>query len=99
MNEPAGPHSVTRLTTSRDSGVEAIDTPRFAPGALVADRYRIVGLLGAGGMGEVYRADDLKLNQPVALKFLSEEIEHDPVRLERFLAEIRTARQVSHPNV
>lgn len=72
---------------------------RFGPGAMLGDRYRIIGLLGAGGMGEVYRADDLKLDQPVALKFLSEEIEDDPVRLERFLAEIRTARQVSHPNV
>ena len=50
-------------------------------------------------MGEVYRADDLKLGQPVALKFLPAALAHDPARLERFHAEVRIARQVSHPNV
>jgi serine/threonine-protein kinase len=50
-------------------------------------------------MGEVYRADDLHLGQPVALKFLPADMERDPVRLERFIAEVRTARQISHPNI
>jgi serine/threonine-protein kinase len=62
-------------------------------------RYRIVGLLGKGGMGEVYRADDLKLGQPVALKFLPRGFDAVPERLELFLNEVRTARQVSHTNV
>ncbi len=66
---------------------------------MVGDRYRIVGLLGRGGMGEVYRADDLDLGQPVALKFLPAEVERDPDRLSRFVAEVRTARQIAHPNV
>jgi serine/threonine-protein kinase len=77
----------------------AFDHGRFSPGTLLGDRYRIVGLLGRGGMGEVYRADDLQLGQPVALKFLPEDVERDPARLERFVAEVRTARQISHPNV
>jgi serine/threonine-protein kinase len=56
-------------------------------------------LLGRGGMGEVYRADDLKLGQPVALKFLPQAVERDQVRLQRFLNEVKTALKVSHPNV
>jgi serine/threonine-protein kinase len=66
---------------------------------ILADRYRIVGLLGRGGMGEVYRAEDLKLGQAVALKFLPEGFENDPGRLERFLDEVRLARRVSHSKV
>ena len=69
------------------------------PGAILADRYRIVGLLGKGGMGEVYRADDLKLGQPVALKFLPEHSLSDGAALARFHREVRVARQVSHKNV
>jgi serine/threonine-protein kinase len=66
---------------------------------LLDGRYRIVGLLGTGGMGEVYRADDLRLGQPVALKFLPDGLREDPIRLAQFHNEVRTARQVSHPNV
>jgi serine/threonine-protein kinase len=50
-------------------------------------------------MGEVYRADDLKLGQPVALKFLPKTLAGDPVRRERFFAEVRITRQLSHPNI
>jgi serine/threonine-protein kinase len=66
---------------------------------VLAERYRIIGLLGRGGMGEVYRADDLKLGQPVALKLLPRSLAQDPALLERFHAEVRNARQVSHPSV
>jgi len=71
----------------------------FLPGVVLAGRYRIAGLLGRGGMGEVYRADDLKLGQPVALKFLPAEVETDADRLERFLTEVRVSLRVTHPNV
>jgi serine/threonine-protein kinase len=72
---------------------------RFLPGTVVSGRYRILGLLGRGGMGEVYRADDLKLGQAVALKFLPASVEKDASRLQRFLNEVKIARQISHPNV
>jgi serine/threonine-protein kinase len=81
--------------TSSDS----ISHGRFAPGALLDGRYRIIGLLGRGGMGDVYRADDLRLGQAVALKFLPDAVAGDPVRLAQFHNEVRTARQVSHPAV
>jgi serine/threonine-protein kinase len=71
----------------------------YTAGTLLAGRYRTVGLLGKGGMGEVYRADDLVLGQAVALKFLPREVEGDPTRLARLLDEVRAARVVSHANV
>jgi serine/threonine-protein kinase len=77
----------------------ALDGAQFAPGTLLNGRYRIVGLIGRGGMGEVYRADDLTLSQPVALKFLPKRVAYRPEQLERFRGEVRLARQISHPNV
>ena len=65
---------------------------------LIGERYRIISLLGRGGMGEVFRADDLTLGQPVALKFLPESMT-DEFTLERFRNEVRIARRISHPNV
>jgi len=90
-------HDASTGESTSDS--DSFDHGRFAPGTRLGERYRIVGRLGVGGMGEVYRADDLKLGQPVALKFLPEEVERDPVRLDKLNTEIRTARQISHPNV
>ena len=75
------------------------DEGRFVPGTLLGGRYRILSLLGRGGMGEVYRAMDLTLGQSVALKFLPEEASRNQRLLERFHGEVRVARLVSHPNV
>jgi len=71
----------------------------FVPGTVLAGRYRIVAPLGRGGMGEIYRADDLRLGQTVALKFLPQAISRDPAALARVDHEVRIARQVAHPNV
>jgi serine/threonine protein kinase len=77
---------------------DSISHGRFAPGTVLDGRYRVIGLLGRGGMGEVSRADDLRLGQRVALKFLPDAVGEDPVRLAQFHNEVRTARQVSHKN-
>jgi serine/threonine protein kinase len=86
---PAGPVSAS----NRSPGFN------FAPGSMVADRYRVASLLGRGGMGEVYGADDLKLGQRVALKFLPLDRGKSTSWRDQFYAEVRMARQVSHPNV
>jgi hypothetical protein len=94
------PSSQPKATTSgwlTSSG--SIDHGRFTPGVVLEERYRIIGLLGRGGMGEVYRADDLRLGQAVALKFLPPGLGRDAQRLAQFHTEVRTARQVSHPNI
>ncbi len=99
MAEAARRRGPSSSKVGRLAPTDSIDSGGFTPGAILAERYRVIGLLGRGGMGEVYRADDLKLGQPVALKFLPRHFASEPQRLERFYAEVRIARQVSHPNV
>ena len=67
-------------------------------GTVVA-HYRILSRLGAGGMGEVYLAEDLNLERPVALKILPSAMAHDTDRMRRFVQEAKTASALSHPNV
>lgn len=87
----------TQLRDSAASGSSR--SARFSAGDLLAGRYRIIAALGRGGMGEVYRADDTRLGQEVALKFLPESLAGDTGMLDRLIGEVRVGRQVAHRNV
>ncbi len=96
------PPGVSRPTTAPIGRLESSASfagATFQPGQVLVGRYRVIGLLGRGGMGEVYRADDLELSQPVSLKFLGRSFSDRPDMLERFRGEVRNARQISHPNI
>jgi serine/threonine-protein kinase len=83
----------------RGNGGVAATRAAFAAGTLLAGRYRIVGQLGKGGMGTVYRAEDLKLGADVALKFLAEALVAGERGVALLLNEVKLARQITHPNV
>ena len=74
-------------------------TPTLASGDVIAERYRITKLIGRGGMGEVYEAQDLLLKEDVALKTLRADLAGDEALLQRFHKEISLTRKVTHPNV
>src|SRR5918993_1612611 len=86
--DPAGDRTAT--------GMFAAD---LAPGTVLANRFRLDGLLGIGGMGVVYRATDLDLGIPVAVKMLRPELAQRPGAFERFRQELLLSRQVSSPHV
>ena len=91
------PHDRTEVRPAEETPTVQLATlDALTPGVVLGGRYRIVSLVGRGGMGEVYRADDLRLRIPVALKFLTAQTSVDERALHD---EVRVGRQISHPNV
>jgi serine/threonine-protein kinase len=76
----------------------ALEDPLLAPDTMVGP-YRIVSLIARGGMGDVYRATDVRLRRDVALKLLSETRTGDPLRVERFMQEAQVTASLDHPNI
>jgi hypothetical protein len=82
-----------------DSRVPSPGLTAFAVSSGIGEFYEVLGELGRGGMGIVYKARDLETNDLVAVKVLKPEIASDPAAVERFKSELRIARQITHPNV
>jgi serine/threonine-protein kinase len=103
---------VLRLLAEEDHVGEFLSTPpfvdyrlpeqpekRFAPGEVLAERFRIVTFIAAGGMGEVYEAEDLALKENLAIKTVRPEVLRQNNALARFKREVQLARKVTHPNI
>ncbi|MFB0566599.1 MAG: serine/threonine-protein kinase, partial [Candidatus Aminicenantaceae bacterium] len=83
------------------SHTKTIETPKeeLSRGSTIASRYEVIEELGKGGMGRVYRVEDTKLKQEIALKLIKPEIASDKKTIERFRNELKTARMIAHKNV
>jgi hypothetical protein len=96
------PNDVTALQTPTEAAMALLATAtpgdkRFTPGTFLLNRYRVISLLGRGGMGEVYCADDMKVGRQVALKFRARW--RRPTILSHLISEVRIGRDIAHPDV
>jgi eukaryotic-like serine/threonine-protein kinase len=88
-----------QTTLAVDEPTRGGTRPTFSPNDVISGRFKVIRLIGKGGMGEVYEAQDLELRVRVALKAIRPEISSDPVTISRFRHEIQLARKVTHSNV
>src|SRR5690349_20418536 len=92
---PAGPRENTNpMSDDSTADTQAAPAASIQPRPVVGERYEILGLLGAGGMGNVYKARDIELDELCALKVLRPELLGRPDALERFRREVKLARRV-----